>query len=98
MNTRSSNRREFLQSAAAGAALSALTVMDVAHAALSDDMIKVGVVGCGGRGTQAAENVLSSAEGVKIVALGDVFKEKAEGAAKHLAEFVTKGKAKEIGN
>jgi predicted dehydrogenase len=99
MNTRSSNRREFLHgAAAAGAALSALTVMDVAHAALSDDMIKVGVVGCGGRGTQAAENVLSSAEGVKIVALGDAFKDKADKAAKHLAEFAVKGKAKELGN
>ena len=35
--------------------------------------IRVGVIGCGGRGSGAVKNVLEAANGVKIVALGDVF-------------------------
>ena len=35
--------------------------------------IKVGVVGCGARGSGAVKNVLDAADGVKITALGDVF-------------------------
>ena len=35
--------------------------------------IRVGVIGCGGRGSGAVKNVFEAANGVKIVALGDVF-------------------------
>jgi predicted dehydrogenase len=35
--------------------------------------LKAGLVGCGGRGTGAAVNFLRAANGVEIVALGDVF-------------------------
>ncbi len=35
--------------------------------------IRVGVIGCGGRGSGAVRNVFEAANGVKIVALGDVF-------------------------
>ena len=55
----SSNRREFLgaSSLAAGAALlGGLNVARSAHAG-SDDTLKVGLVGCGGRGTAAARLV-----------------------------------------
>lgn len=37
--------------------------------------IKVGLVGCGGRGTGAAFEALRASEAVKIVALGDVFED-----------------------
>ena len=53
--------------------------------------IKAGVIGCGGRGSGAAENFLSAAKGVTIVALGDVFKERVDGLANKL-----KGKGIEI--
>src|SRR5262249_44261643 len=42
------------------------------HAAGGDE-IRVGVIGCGGRGSGAAEDVLHAAPNVKIIALGDVF-------------------------
>ena len=38
-------------------------------------MIRVGLIGCGERGTGAATNVLGAAAGVKLVAMGDVFKD-----------------------
>lgn len=43
--------------------------------------IKAGVVGCGGRGSGAAMNFLNAANGVTIVALGDVFQDRVDGLA-----------------
>jgi hypothetical protein len=67
------SRRGFLKAAAAGAVAAQLGSVANVHAAGSDT-IKVGVIGCGGRGSGAADNVLHSARNVQIVAVGDVFK------------------------
>jgi predicted dehydrogenase len=69
-----SSRRDFLKTAAVGTtALAAnLSLLSNVHAA-GGDTIKVGIIGCGGRGTGAIDNVLSSAPGVKLVAMGDAF-------------------------
>ena len=46
------------------------------------------MVGCGGRGSGAAINFLNSANGVTIVALGDVFQDRVDGLANKLkAEY-----------
>src|SRR6202171_1767238 len=74
----SSSRRDFLKRssvAVVGAGgPTRFTGLPAAHAAGSD-VIKVGLIGCGGRGTGAAKDVLSSARGIKLVAMGDVFKD-----------------------
>jgi len=41
----------------------------------ADDVIKVAVIGCGGRGTGAAMQAISSKQNVKIVAMADAFKD-----------------------
>ncbi len=46
--------------------------------------LKAGVVGCGGRGSGAAMNFLNAANGVTIVALGDVFQDRVDGLADKL--------------
>ena len=70
-------RREFLKTSTAavvgGAVAAGLGEIPAVHAAGSD-VIKVGLIGCGGRGTGAAEDALTAAPGVKLVAVGDVFK------------------------
>jgi len=38
--------------------------------------IKVGLIGCGGRGNGAINNLLHAANGVKVIAAGDVFQDK----------------------
>src|SRR5690554_1625867 len=50
---------------------------------LADDgkELKAGVIGCGGRGSGAAMNFLDSANGVTIIALGDVFEERVDSLA-----------------
>lgn len=71
------SRRQFLKnSAAIGAAAVASSFISRSAYAAGSDEIRVGVIGCGGRGSDAAmNNVLVAAENVKIVSLGDVFKE-----------------------
>jgi myo-inositol 2-dehydrogenase / D-chiro-inositol 1-dehydrogenase len=44
--------------------------------AQGSDEIRVGVIGCGGRGTGAARNVVDAAPGVRIVAMADAFKDR----------------------
>jgi len=41
--------------------------------------LKVGLVGCGGRGCGALENLLEAANGIVVTALGDVFADKLQG-------------------
>ena len=41
--------------------------------AAGSDTIRVGVVGCGGRGSGAANDCVASSPGVEIVALADAF-------------------------
>ncbi|HSQ54262.1 MAG TPA: Gfo/Idh/MocA family oxidoreductase [Gemmata sp.] len=84
----SKNRRDFLKSsvvAGAGAAVSTAGVF----AAAGNETIKVGLVGCGGRGTGAVLNVLEAEEKingknpkVEILSVGDVFQKQAENAVK----------------
>jgi myo-inositol 2-dehydrogenase/D-chiro-inositol 1-dehydrogenase len=70
------NRRDFLKSsslAVVGAGvLGTLGSLPGAYAA-SDDTIKIGLIGCGGRGTGAASQALSTKGNVKLVAMGDAF-------------------------
>jgi len=58
-----------------------------AHAQ-SSDVIKVGVIGCGGRGTQAAQNAVEAAPNVEIVAMGDLFQDRLDGSRETLKKVV----------
>jgi len=69
-------RRDFLKTSTA--ATVGLGVLTNAHAAGSDT-IKVGLVGCGGRGTGAGENICEAAGttyNIKLYALADVFEDR----------------------
>jgi predicted dehydrogenase len=70
------NRRDFLTAGAAVAA--GLSLSPHLYAAESDE-IRVGLIGCGGRGTGAAEQCIRAAKGMKLVAMGDAFKDRLEG-------------------
>ena len=70
--------------AAAGIALAGgLDIARTAYAAGSDEL-KIALVGCGGRGTGAVVDCLTSCENVRLIAMGDVFKEHAEGSLARL--------------
>ncbi len=82
-NPSTASRREFLRTtAAAGAA--ALAVPAV-HAA-GDDVLKIGLNGCGDRGTGAAAQALSADKHVKLVAMGDAFEDRLQGSLNTLRQ------------
>ncbi len=72
-----SSRRDFVRQSAlaAGAGVAgSLAIARAAHAAGSD-VLKVGLVGCGGRGSGAAVDALTADPHTKLVAMADVFPE-----------------------
>src|SRR4051812_868786 len=71
------SRRDFLTAAAATA--TALSALPAVHAGGNDGTLKVGLIGCGSRGTGAAEQALRADKNVKLVALGDMFEDKIKG-------------------
>jgi predicted dehydrogenase len=73
-------RRAFLKSGALAAAAVA-----EAHARPADQPLKVGLVGCGGRGTGAAENVLQCASDIELTAMADLFPERLQKSRKTLS-------------
>ena len=80
-------RRDFLKTTSAAVTsagvLGALSVERSAHAAGSDTL-KIALVGCGGRGSGAADQALSTAGPIKLVAMADVFKDRLEGSLNEL--------------
>jgi len=72
------SRRGFLKaSAAAPAALGWLSGAPAAHAA-GDGAIRIGVVGCGGRGTAAALNAMNAGKEIRLVAMADLLMERVQ--------------------
>ena len=78
----SSTRRDFLQNTGRVAAATALAGMIVPHVhAAESNTINVALIGCGGRGTGAAANALSAANGpTKLIAMADVFPHRLAGS------------------
>src|SRR5688572_4608837 len=83
------SRRDFLKNsskAVAGSALlSSLAVERFAHGAISpSDTVRVALIGCGGRGTGAANQALGTQGPIKLVAVADAFKEQTNRALNQL--------------
>ncbi len=78
----SATRRDFLKTAAAASGVLASAGLMNVHAQGSE-AIRVGLIGCGGRGTGAAEQCLTAAGmanpniNLRLVALGDTFRDQA---------------------
>ena len=77
-----SSRRDFLKTSAAlaGAALASAPFV---HAA-GGDTLKVGLIGCGGRGSGAASQALHADKNVQLVALADAFGDRLQSCLSNL--------------
>jgi predicted dehydrogenase len=88
VNPRTS-RRDFLKATtevASAAAVSHLAIGRAAHAAGSD-LLKIGLIGCGGRGTGAAVNAMNADRNAKLVAMADAFDWRISESLKRLQEI-----------
>jgi predicted dehydrogenase len=82
-----SSRREFLKTTGCLATASALTGVAVpsVYAAAGSELIQLALVGCGGRGTGAVANALSTKSGpIKLIAMADIFPDRLKGSYQHL--------------
>jgi len=78
-------RRGFLKASAAASAGALAVGLPLPSAfAAGTGSLKVGLIGCGGRGTGAAKDCIKAAEGVKIVALADAFQDRLDGCRNNL--------------
>ena len=75
-NDVAATRRGFLKTTGALAAASTLALPQGVHAAENDETIRIGLIGCGGRGCGAAVNCMNADKNVKLVAMGDLFLDK----------------------
>ena len=84
------SRREFVKgtSLLAGGIMAAPIMSKANFFSGSEDTIKIAVVGCGGRGTGAAMQALSSKQNVKIVAMADAFKDNLDNCHKSLTNEI----------
>lgn len=78
----SSSRREFLKTSGQIAAATALAGISIPHVhAAGSDVVQIALIGCGGRGSGAAVNALSTSKGpTKLVAMADVFEDRLNGS------------------
>lgn len=79
------SRRDFIKTAA-GTSIAAAVLPSFASGWTNGgaDTVRVGVIGCGGRGTGAAFNALEAHPSTRIVALADLFPDRLDGARNYL--------------
>jgi predicted dehydrogenase len=78
-NGDTTSRRDFLKTTAGvvtGGALAGTLALSPAVHAAGGDVLRVGLIGCGGRGTGAAGQALNADKNVKLVAMGDAFRDR----------------------
>ena len=78
-------RRDFVKTTGAVAAVAATTLPSWAIQEKREP-VKIGLIGCGGRGTGAAHQCITAAPNVELYAMADFFEDKIEAAHTKLSE------------
>ncbi|HPD46805.1 MAG TPA: Gfo/Idh/MocA family oxidoreductase [Anaerohalosphaeraceae bacterium] len=78
-NNKGQTRRDFMKTAAVSLAAAGIGAHGVFAA--GPERFRVGLIGCGGRGTGAAIDCLNADGAVEIVAMGDLFEDRLKNAA-----------------
>jgi len=90
------SRREFLKTSAVlsasalvggCASLGARPAPGILHREQHEERLRVGLIGCGDRGTGAAQDCVNAAANIQIVALGDLFPDRLEACKQKLCEL-----------
>lgn len=83
------SRRQFLKTSSSAALAAAVGASLTPRAfAQNSDTLKIGLIGCGGRGTGAASQALHADNNVVLTAVGDVFSERVQGSLSELKRQV----------
>src|SRR6187399_2152775 len=87
MNTENkSSRRDFVKTSAmiTGGMMATPLLSRANFFSGAEDTIKVALIGCGGRGTGAATQALSTKQNVKLVAMADAFRDRIDNSFKEM--------------
>ena len=76
ITTAESTRRDIIKQSAASALAGGLAFPSILSAAPNTQTLRIGLIGCGGRGTAAAIEALKADANSVVVALGDVFEDR----------------------
>ena len=82
---RFSTRRQFIKTSSAatlGAAFASNLIISQKGFAANSDTLKIGLIGCGGRGSGAATEALQADNNVVLTAMGDAFSDRLESSLK----------------
>ena len=80
------SRRQFIKSSAVSGAAAALLASGNYAYAEGSSKIRIGLIGCGGRGTGAAADALQADPGAVLVSMGDVYKSKLDSSLSTLKD------------
>ena len=80
------SRRHFIKSTAMSAAAASVLMGAGRVHANENNTLKIGLIGCGGRGRGALVNTLEADPNTELVAVGDAFRENAEAAVEGFTE------------
>jgi predicted dehydrogenase len=88
MENKNTTRREFVKTSSilTGGAIALPLLSKANYFSGADDAIKVALIGCGGRGTGAATQALSTKQNVKLVAMADAFRDRLDGCYQELTK------------
>ena len=87
-NSSQINRRDFVKSSAVvmGGLMASQLPLSASAYITGADTIKIGLIGCGGRGTGAAVQALSTKQNIKLVAMADAFRDRLDTSLKTISE------------
>jgi len=81
------SRRDFIkQSSTAAAGITVASTLAATSYAKGSDEIRFALVGCGGRGTGAAAQIMNTSGNTRLVAVADAFEHKAKGSVNNLSK------------
>ncbi len=81
------SRRHFMKAGALGSVGASILLNSGRVHAAENNTLKIGLIGCGGRGSGALQNALNADPNTELVAVGDAFREKAVGAVEGFREI-----------
>jgi myo-inositol 2-dehydrogenase/D-chiro-inositol 1-dehydrogenase len=85
-------RRDFLKASTGVASASVLGALNIGAYAGGSDIIRVGMIGCGGRNTGAAAQALTADKGARLVAMCDIFMDR----VKAVRELIRKQRGDQV--
>src|SRR5215475_16195042 len=80
------NRRKFLETTTAATAGMMFLKPEIVRGSDANSTVRVGLLGCGGRGTEDAANLVDTG-GARVVALADMFQDQLDKARAHFDEL-----------